>query len=165
MILLYNAIKLLDFALEFRCACSIRNLQEEWCAQMNMLLCVAYCMQQTTLIFKQFHFHWAKTWEIWVWVCVCSACLTMGAKSPPQQWTAIKFSCKRTHCTSTTSYKSVHIVIIPFTDFKVFDFNYKLRKTAKLCRYLFCAAQKICNLCPWCECAKDRYSNNLPRTL
>lgn len=71
-----------------------------------------------------------------------------------------------TYIVQVYNVHSVHIVIIPLTDFKVFDFNYKLRKTAKLYRYLFCAVPKICNLCPWCECAKFIYiSNNLPRTL
>lgn len=45
----------------------------------------------------------------------------------------------------------IHIVIIPFTDFKVFDFNYKLRKTAKRsCWSLWCVRKFVW---PWCEYA------------
>lgn len=144
--------------------CSVCSMQK-WCSLKWICfvcvcaVCVVYYIYDKQLWFlKQFHFHWAKTWEI-------CACLSMGAKSPPPSPSpSFELCSKQWEACTFTHFTSVHIVIIPFTqNLKCSISITSYAKRPKLYRYLVVGAKKICNLCPWCECAKYM-SNNLPST-
>lgn len=137
--------------MRFRCSCSIRK---NWYAQVNMLLCT--CVRQSVSVlhttnnfdFQTISFSLSKNLRnISACVCVCNA--TWLDDGRQKSITAME-ACERAHAHVYIVHKCAHsmyIVIIPFTDFKVFDFNYKLRKTAKLHRYLFDVEQPKFVIC------------------